>query len=543
MDNVLFIVPPVIPYRDFIKPDYNVGTIKRGNSYFQRVITDMPIGILSISSYIKKYARVNTKLVDFNIVLNKTAHFNHKSFIEFFNEYLLGLEYNPNIIGISSLFVSSYQSLLDIAVCCRKVFSEAIILGGGGVPTNLYRDIFKCCDDFDALCFGEGEKPFLELLKSNNKLQHLEENNTWITRDKINSNDKYRYNYIENLDEIPFYDYDILNTNEYALDPVFRTYAGGSKTERCFHVMTSRGCPYRCCFCASHSVHGRKMRYYSMERIKKDFSRLAKKYKAKTIIFQDDHLMGDVQRTLEILEFARGLKLKIIIQNGIAVYALKKNILKKFKELGINNLNLPIESGSKRVLKEIMHKPLNLDIVKDVVNNCRSLNIYTDINILIGLPGETKEDIENARTFLKSIKVNWFRIVVATPLPGSEMFDICVKENLLKHSYLDCNFKKPIIETREFTPAWIQEKAYSLNLELNFVCNNDLMLGCYELALKGFENAIAVKNDHAFAYYFAGKCYQQLGKAAIAKKYTNKARNIINKNLFWYKYAKKFGIV
>ena len=69
----------------------------------------------------------------------------------------------------------------------------------------------------------------------------------------------------------------------------------------------------------------------------------------------------------------------------------------------MNNLVLSVESGSNRVLKEIMHKPLDLSIVKRVIADCRELGIASDISILIGLPGETKQDIEDARTFLKTL--------------------------------------------------------------------------------------------------------------------------------------------
>ena len=168
--------------------------------------------------------------------------------------------------------------------------------------------------------------------------------------------------------------------------------------------------------------------------------------------------------------------------------------------------------------------------------------MYTDINILIGLPGETKQDIEDTRVFLKSIHANWFRIMVATPLVGSELLDICIKKNYVNAGYINCNYKKAVIETEEFTAEWIQEKAYTLNLELNFVANGDFVLGDYKMALRGFEAAINAKNDHAIAYYYAAQCHKKLGNFDKARKYASIARQIVDKDPLWRKYTNMFNI-
>ena len=283
------------------------------------------------------------------------------------------------------------------------------------------------------------------------------------------------------------------------------------------------------------------MRYYSIERIREDFTRLKGHYGVKTLVFQDDHLMAKRQRVFEIIDIVKELQMTPVFQSGLALYALDRKMLEALKSAGVNPLVLSVESGSERVLKEIMHKPLNLSIVKRVVDDCRELGIYTDVNILIGLPGETKQDIEDTRAFLKTINATWFRINRAVPLVGSEMLDICLKKNYLKGNYLDCSFKKAIVETEDFSAEYIEEMAYTLNLELNFVENSDYRLGNYEVALKGFENVIRVKNDHAIAYYYAAKCYEKLGDLEKAQQYMNTAKMNASKP-FWRKYVDMFNI-
>ncbi|MGE5499278.1 MAG: radical SAM protein [Syntrophothermus sp.] len=306
--------------------------------------------------------------------------------------------------------------------------------------------------------------------------------------------------------------------------------------------MASRGCPHFCCFCASHSVHTRKMRYHSLNRIESDLLFLKTEYSIRTVIFQDDHFLSNKNRALEIIKILRKLELTAFFPNSLALYALDWKILEALSSIGVKHLVLSVESGSEKVLKDIMHKPLDLSIIKRVIGDCRELNIATDVSILIGLPGETKGDIEDTISFMKSISPTWYRISMATPLVGSEMYSICEEGNYLKGDIIECDFKRPIIETEDFTPEFIQEKAYLLNLELNFVENPDLKLKNYEQALKGFENAIRVKADHAFALYYAAVCSKQLSFDDKAALYEMRYKEVVSSSEYWRNYCCKFGL-
>lgn len=285
------------------------------------------------------------------------------------------------------------------------------------------------------------------------------------------------------------------------------------------------------------------MRYLSLDRVKKDLTLLKKRFRAKIINFQDDNLLIDKERAHKIIDFANNkLKLQLYFQNGLAMRSLDKKMLQAMKKTGVTSLVLPIESGSSRVLKEIMHKPSDLSVAQQVVDNCRRLGLDTDVNILIGLPGETKKDIEETRKFLISLDANWFRIVVATPLVGSEMYDICREKKYIKEDDIECDYKNAIVNTEHFTAEYIVKKAYLLNLEINFVKNSDFRLGNYKKALERFENTINVKEDHAFAYYFAAKCCKKMGQNKKCQAYKKKYRELVKNSILWRNYAKKFRL-
>lgn len=284
------------------------------------------------------------------------------------------------------------------------------------------------------------------------------------------------------------------------------------------------------------------MRYYTLDRVREDFTRLKRDYQAKTFVFQDDHFLADRRRALAIIQVVRDLQVTAVFQNGLALYALDRQILEALKGAGGDQLVLAVESGSARVLKEIIHKPLSLTTISRVARDCRELGIYTNVNVLIGLPGETKNDIEEARAFLRTLDANWFIVLCATPLVGSEMLDICLRKNYIKGSYADCDYKKAVVETEDFTAEYIQEMAYVLNLDLNFVNNADFRLGHYETALKGFENAIRAREDHAIAHYYAAECYERLGDAIRGRQHRSTAEAIVAESHFWRRYRDMFTL-
>lgn len=561
-DRLIFLVPPNIEFNDFVNPPKNVSTIKKGNKSFGSIITDIPLGIISLSAYIKEHFPIETSAIDFNVELNKESEFNYTSFKEYFKKFLQNknnIDFNPTIIGISSLFTPAYQSILDLAELSKEIFPNAILIVGGNLPTSMFREILDDSIFVDAVCFGEGEKPLLEMLKSENKINYFETSNSWATHKKIenekktNKRLKLSHNFINDLDEIPFLDYDILDLEGYKLNPTSNRYNVTNVEETnksnvkilnnySIPIMTSRGCPFKCTFCASHAAHGRDMRYQSKERVKEDLEKLVQRYGVGGVVIQDDHFMAGKKRPYEIVEVIGKEKLKMFFQNALAIFALDFEFLKLIKKMGVDELVLPVESGSMRVLREEMRKPLKLEKIPVVVENCRKIGIYTDCNIIIGMPGETKKDIEDSREFLKTIYADWFRVFIATPIPGSEMHQTVMDKKYYKIPPIRANYKRAVIETEHLTSEYVQYMTYYMNLELNFVYNSNYRLGNYKTAIESFHNVINVKSDHLFAHYFASKCFEKLGKIDEMIYHYEQVNKIRANTDFWDHYIDEFNL-
>jgi anaerobic magnesium-protoporphyrin IX monomethyl ester cyclase len=568
MQKILFIVPPHLQISDFLEPNYNARVMEReSGEKFGAVLTDMPLGPLSMSAYLKQEfnsGEIDIRVLDFNVELNhlKNWTWDRDSFAGYFRSILkhgidrltnrTWLEFTPDIIGTSILFGPSYDNVLDILQVSREIFPNALLLAGGGIATTTYTQMFDDSPELDAIGFTECEIPIVELLKAKNKLDHIENDRSWISRGKKNlPRSSFEAKYIWNLDEIPFYDYGIVNKDDYALNPALTAYAGVYDSSNNYHYMTSRGCPYRCNFCASHKVNGREMRYHSVERVECDLRLLKDKYGAKTIVIQDDNFMGQGEegrkRALEIVNIIGKLKLIVVFQNSLTLISVKRELLEAMKNSGVTQLLLSVESGSSKSLKR-MHKPLRLEDIERVAKDCRELGIYTDCNILIGNIFETEEDIEESAAFLRSGRcpADWFKIFITTPLPGSELHEQAIEAGLINEKVINLDFKKANLDRPELPAKRLEFLQYKMNLELNFIRNTNFQIGeelfenngiesarhNYQLALQGFLSSIKAKDNHLFGHFFTSVTYRRLGDDVKAKHHENLALKASNDE-FW----------
>lgn len=546
MKKLLFVVPMHITWESFISPQYyNINIQKNDGKSYNIPRTDLPLGPISMSAYIKKFIEVDVKLIDFNAevnALNKVPFNNFQELCEYFYNEIK--EFNPDFIGVSSLFSPSFSNFMTCGEVAKTIWPEAVVIGGGNIPTNSYEQIYKDldCSFFDGLCYGEGEKPLLELLQAQDPLKYLESSTTWITKKKALGTELFlpKHNFIENLDDIPFFDYALCDFKKHEINQVVASYHNLAKT-RGFHIMTSRGCPFFCTFCASHRTHGRSMRYHSLERVEQDFKRLVNEFGAETVIFQDDHLMADSGRVYKILDILKSLNLNSVYQNGLTLYALDRPMLEAFYSAGVRHLVLPVESGSEKVLKYQMKKPLKMRISEQVAQDCRELGIYTNTNILIGMPGETKQDLEDARRNLKRVPTNWFNIACASPIVGSEMHQISKEKGYISINTLGSDYRIAVINTEDFTAAFIQEYQYFMNLDLNFVNNADIKHQNWDWAIKGFNNVLRLKHDHAFAHYYISVAYSGLGDKDKQHYHKEKYLELINLD-FWGRWGYIFNM-
>ena len=102
------------------------------------------------------------------------------------------------------------------------------------------------------------------------------------------------------------------------------------------------------------------------------------------------------------------------------------------------------------------------------------------------------------------------------------MHALALENDFITGETLGADYHHAVINTDEFSAEYIQHMQYIMNLELNFVYNQDMIAGSYENALLGFNNVIKVRPDHAIAYYFGAICHKHLGNMDKYKSFKSK---------------------
>jgi anaerobic magnesium-protoporphyrin IX monomethyl ester cyclase len=547
--KILFIVPPNITFDAFTNPGNNTKSWSHSNGKkYGVLITDVPLGVLTLSAVVKKEFAADVRVIDFNTEIHKNWNYPESTdFSPWFIEHYTNLiddGFIPDIIAFSSLFITGYENVLLLANLSKDKFPNAFRICGGNLATTMYKEIYE--DDpnaFNALCYGEGELSLVAMVKSKNYQEYCDSSENWITKSNLKSSGIYKHNFIDDLDNIPYLDYSCINISDYHFNPTIKAYTNIADKTNYLTYMGSRGCPFLCTFCSAHTVHGRKMRSFSIERIKKELTQLKSHYGASTLVIEDDMFLWDNNWAKQILRIAQELELICFFPNALALYALDWEMLTELHRTGVRQLTLAVESGSARVLKELMRKPLKLSITKRVADDCRKLGIYTDCNIIIGMPGETKEDIQDTRKFLRGLSANWFRINVATPLAGSEMYINAKEKGQIVGDIRFAGYKKCVISTDHFLPDEIEKIAYDLNLEINFLYNQDVRLSNYVLAIETFSNVLLMRDDHALAMYMISFCHYRLGNLSESSSYFTKTKNIVEKSEFWKNFFDKHHLI
>jgi radical SAM superfamily enzyme YgiQ (UPF0313 family) len=229
------------------------------------------------------------------------------------------------------------------------------------------------------------------------------------------------------------------------------------------YILTSYGCPYNCVFCASRTISGKKVALRHVDSVSSEIKYLIESYRITQLVILDDAFLTNRQRAIEILSFIRKTNLKFKIAS-VAAWDLDAEILLLLKNAGCSQLTISVESGCQRVLTEIIHKPLRLEIVPPIVEECHRLGIMIGGNIVIGLPGETWDEIRESIAFAEKCNFDVLHLHIATPLPQTDLYKLCRGEegaNFLPEdfSFTDPSFFgfcKGFIRTDDFTPEELQ---------------------------------------------------------------------------------------
>jgi hopanoid biosynthesis associated radical SAM protein HpnJ len=232
---------------------------------------------------------------------------------------------------------------------------------------------------------------------------------------------------LENMDSLPFV------TPVYKRDLVIENYFGGYLKHPYISFYTGRGCKSRCTFCLwPQTIGGHHYRTRSVGNVIEELVWAQKAFpQVKEFFFDDDTLTDNLPR---VEALAREIGKLGIVWSCNAKANVPRSTLKVLKDNGLRLLLVGYESGNQKILHNIK-KGMRIDVARRFAKDCRELGIVTHGTFILGLPGETKETIEETIRFAVEINPHTIQVSLAAPYPGTFLH----KQALENHWLVDEN--------------------------------------------------------------------------------------------------------
>lgn len=393
----------------------------------------------------------------------------------------------PEVVLITALSAEYHKAYHTLARIAKEVLPACIVVMGGVYPTVLAEDVIKD-RNVDYAMIGYAEERLDKLVT------YILENN----REELKSfpglayreNDKEIVHtidtYIGDVKEMVQPDYSLVDLEKYIgyQDMNVANFIASSN-KRSASIITSYGCPNNCLFCATRTISGRKTAFRKPEDVLEEIDYLVQTYHINCIMFEDDSILTDRKRAEAIFQgiIDRNYNLELKVTT-LAAWHLDEDILKLMKRAGFTRIGIAIESGSERVLHQIIRKPLNLEIIPPLVKLFRKYDILMTADFIIGFPGETWEDIRETFRFAEKCDIDLCMFHIATVLPKTDLYKLCKEQNLLPEDFsfyndrVNFGYCKGSITTDEFTPEELMVlRAYEWD-RINFSTPEKIKRAC-----------------------------------------------------------------
>jgi len=323
-------------------------------------------------------------------------------------------DFKPDMVGLT-VYTTMAASAFHLAGLCKAVAPRCFTVMGGPHAAVKADEILRISADTDFVLRGEGEKNLPVLI------DHLDR--------KLPLNGvpglSFRHDGLpvhnpaaeptRDLDNFPIPDRGLL-MNESRYTP-----------EDMGLIMSSRGCPYNCSYCASET---RRVSYRSVNHVIGEIKEVKKRYGTFQFTFKDDSFPVDARRVKEFCARLIEERLKINWECNSRVNLLEASLVAAMKKAGCNFIKVGIESGSPRILKK-MNKGITREQCLAASKLLRKTGIHWSGYFMMGVPGETEEDILATLRFMYELQPDLALLSVYEPFPGTAMFAEGIERGLV----------------------------------------------------------------------------------------------------------------
>lgn len=528
--SVVFVNIPPLPIGQIVE------AFKNNNRLV--VYLGMPMGILYLSAYAKRMEVVgHVSHLDYtrNMLGDDISLF---SSVEQFIDYHADKnDFIPDIVAISANFTTSHDFLILAADRLKRKWPKSALIVGGHHATSSVSTLFAS-ENIDFVARGEGEIGFADFCRQ------IGEGKSPVVkgiyeRDSYGHKDRFALDLcemVDDLDRIPFPDWSIIDMEAYLTAETTRSRRIGEgemlTPRRVATFSTSRGCPFSCTFCASSIVHGRRMRYRSIDSVMKELKVLREQFKVNIVLPDDDLFTANKERTKTLLlRFHKEMDgVELQTPSGLSVNTLDFEILDLFIATGSKVLTIAVESGSEYVQNHIIKKRCNLSKAKDLVKYLRDRDVIVRCYFIIGFPGETIEQMEETIRFAGDLKCDWAGIAVAIPLPGSEMNRQFMEMGVISgelDAWLTNYIGGRTFDAPGISAVDVNTIARSGNMMVNFFENPNIREKKFQKAIDLYYDVVYAYPFHVVGLYCIAECLDALEKHDEAGEVRRRILDII----------------
>lgn len=362
--------------------------------------------------------------------------------------------FNPDVIGFS-VYTRTMPFLKRIVKKTNSLEYKGIYVAGGPHASFAVEEMLNELE-IDYVIRGEGEFTFLKLLESLQYPQLLQlDKIDGISYKKesqvINNNDVKN---IDILDALPLQPIGLINPKDYSSP---------------FTLITSRGCPGHCIYCASRTLSGCRYRMRTAENIICEIIFLSQKLHTNKFIVLDDTFTANESRVMRFCGLLKRIEEKFVFRIESRVDSVNREIIDLLKSVNCEVIHFGIESGSQEVINQI-GKGIDLNWAVYIMKYAIEQRIHVVASFIIGHYCDNETTVRETIEFLKDLKEIGIEVSIAacTPFPGTPLYINRKKlgVEIYASSWQEYDFGNVIISTKYLTQDRLRELLYEAVLEI-----------------------------------------------------------------------------
>jgi radical SAM superfamily enzyme YgiQ (UPF0313 family) len=324
-------------------------------------------------------------------------------------------EADPDVIGLTCATPNFFRAL-ELAKICREQTRAKIVLGGVHASALPEFIVEHHGDLIDCVVVGEGEQTMLELVQAYEYNSPLEVLAGVVFRKDGEVLRTAPRGFIEDLDSLSPPARDLIPQR------LFWPNLHNARYRHCVSILTSRGCPFNCTFCASRIVSGKRYRAHSAEYVLEEMEMVKKDHGARQLLITDDTFTIDRERLEAICQGMIDRRLNLSWLCFSQVTSVDRQVLKVMKRAGCYSIGFGVESSDEGILRR-MGKSIKPRKALETIRIANEVGLKTQAFFIFGSPGETRAQMEETIAFAKKVNATLAFFNMLVPYPGTKEFE------------------------------------------------------------------------------------------------------------------------